>query len=91
MEAKETAPSMERRGLEEGEEGQNRVTVPVKEPLNLFSLMVTGACLRFVHVFMLGFQWWKNHQAGRLGAAIHLVLWPWSSHCSSLVFVFFNL
>ena len=47
--------------------------------------------LHFVHVFMFGFQWWENHQAGRLGPAIHLVLWPWSSHCSSLVFVFFNL
>lgn len=45
------------------EEGQAEVTVPVRPP-NLFSLMVTGACLHFVHVFMLGFQWWKNHQAG---------------------------
>ena len=82
-----TALSIEWRGLEEGVAGQNRVTVHVKVPPYLLSLMITGTSLHFVHVFMFGFQWWRNHQAGRLGPAIHLFLWPWSSHCSSLAFV----
>lgn len=56
-----TALSIEWRGLEEGVAGQNRVIVHVKVPPYLLSLMITGTSLHFVHVFMFGFQWWRNH------------------------------